>query len=121
MIRILATALLAPVVLVALLFAAPAYAETIVMECVKFADYNSNTQKMEGPYHSHFKYEKPLFGEAKVFMREDGQWRKIAATIADRGAVSEWTDDNVADRDYPGSNLKKGDEFRSHYKWVYDF
>ena len=112
--------LLAPVVLVALLFAAPAYAKTIVMECVLPIEYITSSIT-RGPFRAHFKYEKPLFGEAKVFIREDGRWREIAATIADRGAVSESTIDRVATGDRRDVKLKKGDEFQTYNKWVYDF
>ena len=103
--------LLAPVVLVALLFAAPAYAETIVMECVPLVSNGA----------IHFKYENPLIGKAKVFFREDGQWVEWAARVGERSAVEERTDDEVADKDYGGSNLKKGDEYQEHVKWVFDF
>jgi hypothetical protein len=113
MIRILATALLAPVVLVALLFAAPAYAETIVMECQKAVDADL----------THLKYESPLIGAAKVFYRKDGQWVKSsqAEVVRERGAVLKRTADQIADKDYGGSNLKKGDKYQDHIKWVLDF
>ena len=104
--------LLAPVVLVALLFAAPAYAETIVMECQKATEADP----------THWKYESPLIGKAKVFFRKDGQWLKWrGARVGERSAVREATDDLVADKDYGGSNIKKGDESQHHYKWVVDF
>ena len=104
--------LLAPVVLVALLFAAPAYAETIEMECEKANDVDL----------THFKYENPLIGEAKMFGRLDGKWGQAAlARVSERSAVIEETRDNVADQDWPGSNVKKGDEWQLHVKWVYDF
>ena len=119
--------LLAPVVLVALLFAAPAYAETIVMEC----------QRANEAGFTNYKYESPLFGKAKVFIREDGKWlewnlsgtkddkrivvRKKTVDVGERGAVRENTADVVADQDWSGSNLKKGDEYQIYAKWVLDF
>ncbi|MEK9943042.1 MAG: hypothetical protein VW771_11275 [Gammaproteobacteria bacterium] len=88
------------------------YAEAIEMECRK---------AYEGDL-THYKYEGPLFGKAKVFYREDGRWREIpGARVGERSAVREATFDRVADKDYGGSNLKKGDEYQQHVKWVFDF
>ena len=106
--------LLAPVVLVALLFAAPAYAETILMECRKAVD--------DDP--THWKYESPLIGKAKVFSRQDGQWIEWNVSdvrIGERSAVREKAFDEVAEWDNSESNLKKGDEYQNHSKWVLDF
>ena len=111
MIRILAIALLAPVVLVALLFVAPAYAKTVLMECQKVVDAEP----------SHWKYKTPPIGKAKVFYRKDGNWiRHAYARVEGHSFVVERTDFEVADKDYPVSNLKKGDEYQEHYKWVRD-
>jgi hypothetical protein len=108
--------LLAPVVLVALLFAAPAYAETIVMECRETGDADP----------TRYKYESPLIGKAKVFLREDGEWVvQTGYRIDERGVVREITMDAVADDDTGelerAANMKKGDEFQLHAKWVLDF
>jgi len=73
---------------------------------------------------THYKYESPLIGKAKMFTREDGQWVKWTSSgtkVGERSAVDETTSNDVSDEDYPGSNLKKGDEYQNHFKWVFDF
>lgn len=72
---------------------------------------------------THFKYESPLIGKANVFKRVEGQWVKIKGSerVSDLSAVVVRTIDEVTDRDYPASNLKKGDEYQEYYKWVLDF
>jgi hypothetical protein len=103
---------LTSVVFVALLFAAPAYAETIVMEC----------QNEDGG--SLYKYEGGWRGWA-VFYQEDGKWLKMqewpVVSVSNGAATAEYVFGAVADKDYLGSNLKKGDEYQDHQKWVFDF
>jgi hypothetical protein len=83
---------------------------TIVMECQQINDADP----------THYKYESSLIGKDKVFNRKDGQWREWG-TAGDRSLIAERTHTSVADQDWSGSNLNKGDEYQNHQKWVYDF
>jgi hypothetical protein len=104
--------LLAPVVLVALLFAAPAYAETIVMECQKAHEHDDTL----------LKYENPLIGKAKIFVRRDGIWTQVASpAIGERSAVVKNTVEMKLTEDFSPWNQKAGFTFQEHTKWVYDF
>ena len=81
-------------------------------------------RKMHEGDDTHYKYESPLIGKAKVFSRQDGQWLEWPARgvrVGERSVAAEETFDRVADKDYGGANLKEGDEYQDHYKWVLDF
>lgn len=90
------------------------FAETIMMVCQKpLGEFTDIT---------HWKYESPLIGKAKVFKRKDREWVEWpGATVGERSAVLKEASDYVADKDYPESNVKKGDEYREHARSVYDF
>jgi hypothetical protein len=106
--------------------ATPAAAETITMIC-KYKDYTRI-----------FKYVDPLIGKKKVFGRVEGAWvewgdewkepelgvtryRPFLSTIKERGAVMRTTYKITADKDYPAMNLKKGDIYLQHDRFVFDF
>jgi hypothetical protein len=83
---------------------------TIVMECQQINDADA----------THYKYESSLTGKVRVFNGNDSQWYEWG-TAGDRSLIAERTTVAFADQDWSGSNLKKGDEYQHHQKWVYDF
>ena len=100
--------------------ATPVAAEEITMIC-KYEDHTRI-----------HKYVDPLVGKKKVLQRFEGAWipwgsggkgkhRPPLLTITKRGAVLKTVYKLTAEQDYEDSNLKKGDEYLRHWRYVLDF
>lgn len=100
--------------------ASPVAAETITMIC-----------KYEDKTRIH-RYVDPVIGKRKILQRFEGAWvawnrvdsdgyRPYQFTITERGAVMTTVYKSTADKDFEYSNLKKGDEYLKHIRYVLDF
>ena len=100
--------------------ATPVAAEEITMVC-KYKDLTRT-----------LKYVAPLIGKKKILLRKEGVWldwnrpeeddyKPKQLTITERGAVMKTVSHGTADKEYENDNLKKGDKFLWHFRYVLDF